>query len=234
MKSNVTLIPVVHDESLGIFVHPSLQIHLGPILEQMSPRTALCIEGIKPKVGVRIGPDHPRYSSLILRLWPTLVHNKTFPRVPLYGAEPRSKTGSQESSMFGFRLRMYLDFLDIHLFIPDPPQTIEDALARVRCGDNTYGFSKPPNLQLAEIARDVHEMEVTWLKDYSRLAEFLLRNNDEVLIIAGVAHIIGLHLQNDWPIKWLNAEDSIILPEMVYRSYMNLHGFAEKIISCAM
>ena len=120
-----------------------------------------------------------------------------------------------------------MKFLDNNIRIVTPPASIEEAVEWIRDGHVKIQLPGTPDREVRTIADSLFRLEKIWLKNYSELAKLHVRSGKQVYIVAGLSHILQLHIRHGWPIMWLTKGHPWTTPENVYRSGMNLTGFLD-------
>lgn len=227
MNLNITLVDILHDEKTNCLVSADLEdALLEKVLSKVNLDTKICVEGIN--MGVHgLPPDNQHYSHTVKKLWPGCV-NRIAP-ITLYGTDPRCRVGFFENARRSAELDAMLVFLDKNLIIPKAPSSIEEALQWIRNGDGNLQRIGKPDLRTKKLADSMYRLEKTWIKNYANLAVSYAQNGKFVYVIAGLSHILQLHVQCGWPMMWLSKNHPWITPENVYRSGMNLTHFLDAI-----
>ncbi len=227
ITSSITIVDVLHADVGNILVSPRLQPHLfRRVISRINPRMSICLEGInvEPK---GLGPDDQRYEEVITHCWPDFAEQT--PPTVFRGFDPRCRVSIRQYSAVMREVDALLRVLDQVIVLTDIPTTVTEALEWVRIGHCAFEIVTRVNSSVKDLADSVYRLEKVLIKNYGNLAQQCAVRSDEVYLILGLMHAIGLHLKYGWPMMWLSSEDPWVTPENVYRSGMNFSFFLDAI-----
>lgn len=186
----------------------------------------ICVEGYNTGLG-GMDPSHKNYSGLMSACWPN--HSSDTRIGTIYAVDPRAKIDFTKNRELLASTQAMLTILDNLVTLKEKPGSIEDALEWIRAGYCRIEIRGHPDSKVKALADKLFKLEKLFIKYYTELAIHLSRSGKQVYVVAGLSHVLGLHIKNDWSMMWLTRDDPWITPENVYRSGMNLTGFLDLI-----
>ncbi len=187
--------------------------------EDLTRNPAVCMEGLHLN-GSCLKPGQGAYDRICSEAWPELQHIGFNP--VLYAADPRMHLAPEIRRTTRMKLRLLIDFILSDIEIINEPGSFEEAMQWIKEGRRNFRVKAQPSRQIKEIADRIYRLEREWIKAYGHLVRRCSSHHEKVYVVAGVAHIIGLHIAFGWPIAWICNGIPHFDPARIYSVGMNL------------
>ena len=172
-------------------------------------------------------PEDGSYGEICGSMWPNLYRAGFTPI--LYAADQRVKLDVKIELRSMAEADELEDFEDRHVKIRNIPSSFQEAINLLREGRHDLEVTSPPSSRIKRIADQIYREEKQWQKNYASLVSCCLKKHKRVYVVAGLAHIITLHIKTGWPFQYLGHQDLEYTPEFFYDTGISLTAIHDAI-----